>query len=133
MKRVKSWLKRFFGVDEIEERLLEKEKEVDRMIKAIRAYEIESCDKIERYNRLAELLDDARIATDIHVSKRERSWAIVCLASPKGSVKPDGIFFYEFRDNSIMEIQSFLRNFSRSSRDRAIIDCPWGMKAHLKY
>lgn len=119
--RIKRWfvarLERLFGIDHIKTRLDAYETVMQIALGNAIKYEEECKAKIERYERIAALLDNARVGTDIAFNQ-DRSWAVVCLAGKK-----DGVYFYQFPDNNIEEIRRFLSDFNRRNRT---IDCPYG-------
>lgn len=109
-KKIIKWLEHLFGIDALKQDLLQSHQ---------KWLEVHKKD-FERINKVTKILEDARVASDVAFN-RDRSWAVICLGGHR-----DAVYFYQLSDNSIREIQEFLKLMQPDPRKR-LIDCPYGM------
>lgn len=107
--KIKRWfvarLEHLFGIDRIKTRLDAYEVAMKVALGNAVRYEEECKSKIERYERIAALLDNAKVGADVAIG-RDRSWAVVCLAGKK-----DAVYFYQFPSNGYRRDQTFSSTF----------------------
>jgi len=127
--KIKRWfvarLEHLFGIDRIKTRLDEYALDIKIALGNAARYEEECRTKVERYEQIAVLLDNAKVGVDVAFGKQSRSWAVVCLVGKK-----EGVYFYQFPDNNVEEIRRFLLNFNRQNQT---IDCPYGFPPNYFY
>lgn len=119
---IKKWLERLFGIDKLRKELEEDRKKYQLVLQQAESFRGEYEKQIKDLRRLMAILDRGKIGVDLAFNE-DRSWAIVCLGKT-----PEAVYFYQFPDANIMEINRFLREVARPAgmrRRNMTIDCPF--------
>lgn len=120
---IKKWLERLFGIDKLRKEMEEDHEKYQLTLQQAESFREEYEKQIKDLRRLMAILDRGKIGVDLAFNK-DRSWAIVCLGKT-----PEAVYFYQFPDANIMEINRFLREVARPTgmgRRNMTVDCPYG-------
>jgi len=107
---IKRYIIKLTGMDKLESKLLEAIEELEFNNSELRS-------KIMATQRYL------KVCVDVHTRPENENWAIICIAG-----KPDYVKFSKFRNNDILEIRRFLKNFEYAD---ITCDAPSNMKNSL--